>query len=395
MTDGDFNWSESLRPARWERPALVVGVIGVIASIAGAFTSHDQFFRSYLVALVFVASLSIGSLAILMIQYLTGGVWGILLRRPLEAATRLMPIVALMFVPLFFGMHSVYEWTHAEVVAADELLRHKAPYLNTGFFWVRTAIYFFLWFLAASLLNRWSEKQEAIAESPSQARGLRKRHTSAVGLLIMALTLTFASVDWIMSITPHWFSTMFGISFMIGCALTAFSFATIVATSLASHEPIAEIVVPRNFRDLGNLMFAFVMLWAYTGFSEFMLIWYANIQEEVPWYLRRLNGGWGWVTASLLLFHFFVPFMVLLHRSVKDHPKRLAWAALWILVMRAVYDFWLVAPSYSEHLSAHWLDVSTIAGLFGIWLFLYIGQLKKRPLLPLYEPHVRGAMTHV
>ncbi|HVT44070.1 MAG TPA: hypothetical protein VMT00_06745 [Thermoanaerobaculia bacterium] len=383
----------SMRLEGFQKPALIAGIIGVVVSAAGAVVAPVELFRSYLIAFVFITSLSVGSLAVLMLQYLTGGVWGVLLRRPLEAAARVLPFTAVAFIPVIFGIHSIYEWSHEDVVRTDALLHQKAAYLNTPFFILRSAIYFALWLTATWLLTRWSVRQER-ADEPSPWRGLKMRHVSAAGLIILALTLTFASVDWLMSITPHWFSTMYGLSFMIATALTAFAFVVIVAVLLARDEPFASIVEPGNFRDFGNLLFAFVMLWAYTTFGEFLLIWYGNLREEVPWYLVRSRGGWGFVSLLLIVFHFFLPFFVLLMRAIKDRPRTVGMVAALVLAMRFVHIVWLVRPNYDATFRLHWLDPVTLVGLFGLWLYFFIGQLRRKPLLPQYEPYVQEATSH-
>jgi hypothetical protein len=387
------DWDEAMPLFRMQKPALAVGIVGLVLAVVGALTNPDQFYRSWLIAFVFIESLSVGSLAILMIQYLTGGVWGVVLRRPLESATRLIPFVALTFLPILFGMHRLYEWSRPEVLAHDAMLQEKSKYLNITFFTIRTGVYFALWMLAAYLLNRWSTKQER-AQDPSLWRGLRMRHTSAFGLVVLALTLTFASVDWLMSLTPHWYSTMFGISFMIGNALTAFAFVTIVVTSLSSFEPIRSFAGPKVYRDLGNLMFAFTMLWTYTTFSEFLLIWYANIREEVPWHLRRSEGGWGVISLGIIVFHFFLPFFLLLMRTVKDRPRSLGYVAAVVVVMRYIYYFWIVEPTFNPAFRFHWLDAAALLGLGGVWFFLFLGQLKRGTILPTDEPHVQETLTH-
>lgn len=380
---------------RYQRPALIVGVVGLAISLIGLFANREQFFRSYLVGFVFIASITLGSLAVLMIQYLTGGIWGIVTRRSLEASTRLLPVLLMAFIPLAFGMRDLFEWARPEVVAHDALLQHKAPYLNITAFFVRAAIYFLLWFLAAYLLNRWAMRQE---RAISLWRGLKMRHVSAVGLMLMALTLTFASIDWMMSLEPHWFSTMFGISFIVGCGLSALAFSTLMVVLLSRYQPMASVIKAGTFRDLGNLMFAFVMLWAYTAFSEFMLIWYGNIREEVPYFLKRMHGGWGVVAVLLIIFHFFFPFVALLLRDVKERARMLGIVAGAVLFMRLVDFIWLIAPAFQHgehpHFNLHWLDITAPIGLAGVWFFFFLGQLKRRTMLPSDEPYVQEALSH-
>lgn len=381
---------------RLQTPALVVGAIGLALSAIGWLTNAQQFFRSYLVAFVFVAGISLGSLTLLMLQHLTGGVWGILIRRPLEAAARNFPLLAIAFVPVALGLHELYIWSHQDLVEHDHLLQIKAPYLNATFFIARTAGYFVLWIVMTMLLTRWSKQQE---QSSSPWIGQRLRYLSAAGLPIMGLTLTFTSIDWMMSLEPHWVSTMYGISFIVGCGLSAFAFTISLTVLMAGQEPISLIAQPIHFRDLGNLMFAFVMLWAYTAFSQFMLIWYANIREEVPWYTRRMMGGWGVIAGILIIFHFFLPFFALLLRAIKDRPRSLGIVAMLVVAMRALDIFWLMAPGYyPEQIHApfaiHWLDPVTILGLGGIWFFFFLRTLSRESIVPFNEPYVQEALSH-
>ena len=382
--------------SRLETPALIAGVIGLALCAIGAFLNTTQFFRSYLVAFIFVSGIAIGSLGVLMIQFLTGGAWGVLIRRCLESATRTFPLLAIAFIPIALGMRNLYIWTDHNLVAHDHVLHAKAPYLNVTFFLLRTVFYFAIWIIISTLLNRWSKQHE---ETSSPWLGLRLRNASAAGLLVMAITMTFASIDWMMSLEPHWYSTMYGISFIIGNCLSALAFSSVIVVLMSRDEPISVVAKPIHFRDLGNLIFAFVMLWAYTAFSQFMLIWYANIREEVPWYTRRMNGGWGTIAALLIVFHFFLPFFVLLIRAIKDHPRSLGMVALFVIFMRAVDVFWLIAPGFHPEeahapFSIHWLDPAAILGLGGLWFFFFLRFLRRHPVLPFNEEFVQEALSH-
>lgn len=384
---------------RFQTPALVVGLIGLALCVAGWFFMPDQFFRSYLVAYIFWAGIALGSLAILMMQYLTGGAWGIIIRRTLESATKTLPLLALLFVPLIFGMRSLYIWTHAEAVAADEHLQHKHVYLNTTFFIIRWAAYFLVWVAIEYFLNRWSREQDRTA-APHLA--LRMERLSGPGLFALSITITFALVDWVMSLEPDWYSTIYGVTFMAGELLAAFAFIIAVIVLLSPHEPLSNLLLPRHFRDLGNLLLTFVMLWAYCAFSQFLLIWSGNLREEIPWYLRRLQGGWGWVGVSLIVLHFFAPFFLLLQGDVKRRARRLALVASLVIVMRFIDLLWLVAPVFTRTLSpGHWIDLVThlalsllaLVGTGGVWLWVFIRRLSERSLLPYNDPYMQEAFS--
>jgi hypothetical protein len=391
--------TRNLPPFRFQMPSLVIGVIGLAASGAGAFMAQEQFFRSWLVAFVFWTALTVGSLGILMLQYMTGGWWGYMIRRPLLAATTNFPLVILAAIPVYLGAEHLYKWMDHDLMEHDHILHQKIAYLNWEAFAIRGVVFFGLWALWAFMVRK---RDREFEESGTPQAALSLRRWSAPGILMIALTGTFASVDWMMSLDPYWFSTMFGISFMVGAGLSAFSFSILVLTGMADHSPIKEVAQPIYFRDLGNLTFAFVMLWAYTAFSQFLLIWYGNIKEEIPWYLVRSHGGWGVVSVMMIVLHFFLPFLLLLQRGIKDKPKFLSKVVLFILVMRAVDYFWIIAPTWTTegHHAAfklHWLDFTTILGLGGIWVFLFFRALGKRDVLASraqFQEESKEALNH-
>jgi hypothetical protein len=372
---------------------LIVGILGLATSIPALMGKPEMFYRSYLLAFVFWNGLAVGSLAVLMLQYLTGGAWGIAIRRPLEAAARTIPLCALFFVPIVFGMHSLYEWTHADVVAKDELLHKKAVYLNTPFFLVRTAIAFGAWFLIAHFLTRLSARQDTAADHRAIDRTLQR--LSGGGLVLYALTVTWTSVDWVMSLEPHWYSTMYGVLFMVGQALGALALATLTVVALSEREPLRDFVGGRTRHDLGKMMFAFVMIWAYVNFSQYLIVWSGNIPEEIHWYLARFRGGWGAIGLVILLFHFVLPFLLLLSREANRNPRLLAAAAGLLVFMRLLDTAWLVLPAFSAgKFVIHWTDLTLPIGLGGLWVWLYTRNLASRPLLPVHDPGFEEALAH-
>jgi hypothetical protein len=375
---------------RFQKPALVIGVVGLVVLLAGAFVDQEQFFRSYLFGFVFWVTVAVGCLGLLMIQALTGGVWGILIRRVAEAGSRTLPLLLLMFVPLAFGLHSIYEWSHPEALEHDAILQHKEPYLNAGFFLVRTVLYFAIWIVTAYLINRWGRDYEQSGDAWTKSK---IRRISAGGLIALALTLTFASVDWLMSLEPHWFSTMYGISFMIHALLAGMAFCIMITVRTWIEGAYAGVIRPVQFRDLGNFQLAFVMLWAYTAFSEFMLIWYGNLLEEIPYFLRRTSEGWGVVALLIVIFHFFLPFGMLLMRKIKDHPRTLRIVAALLLVMHAVDLYWLIVPAFHEKFFFGWMYPVALIGLGGIWMAVFFWQLGRSSVLPVHEPYVQAAIA--
>jgi hypothetical protein len=378
---------------RLSRRAFAIGVVALGGSVAYGMAHPDQFFRSYLLAFLFWNGLAVGSLAVLMLQYLTGGAWGISIRRELEAATRTLPLTALFFLPIAAGMHRLYEWTHADVVAKDELLQKKVGYLNEPFFFVRTALAFAVWMLVAWFLNRWSREQDTHADHKAVDRKLQ--HRSGGGLVLYALTTTFTSIDWVMSLEPHWYSTMYGVLFMVSQALGALALATFAVVRLWRHKPVSEFLGRRHLHDLGKMMFAFTMIWAYVNFSQYLIVWSGNLPEEIAWYLARFRGGWGWVGLAVLLFHFVLPFLLLLSRRANRDPKTLLLAAGILIGMRFVDIAWLVLPAFSQGaFRIHPTDLSLPIGLGGLWLGLYIRNLTTRPLVPVNDPGFEEALAH-
>ena len=390
----DFNVSTELKAdlKRWRSGALAAGIAGAVLCAIGFFISPFQFYRSYLWSYVFLVGVSVGSLAWLMLQYLTGGAWGVVIRRPCEAAARTLPLVALMFVPIAIGIPNLYSWSHAKVVAADEILQNKQVYLNVPFFLIRAAAYFAGWILLSRLLNRWSAREDR--EGPAEVHR-KMAAVSGPGLVFWGFSITFMSVDWVLSLDPHWFSTMFGMLFMAGQGLSSMAFLIALLVLLSQRRPMSEILTPRHLHDLGKLLLTMVMVWAYFSFSQFLIIWAGNLPDEIPWYLERLSGGWQYVGLALVIGHFALPFALLLSRDLKRNFKLLAGIAVFVLFMRMVDIYWLVAPDFRQGaFGVSWMDFAAPIGLGGIWLAYFLIQLGTRPLMPLNDPHLIEALEH-
>lgn len=371
---------------RIQRVALAIGVIGLAACGAGAAASPTQFFRSYLIAFLFWFGIALGSMAILMIHHIAGGAWGAVTRRLFESGTRTLPLMALLFIPLLFGLGHLYEWAQPEHVAHDAALQHKAAYLNVPFFLVRAAIYFGAWLTVSHFLNRWSLEQDRTRDD-WPTRWLEQ--LSRGGLVLLGLTMTFASIDWVMSLEPHWASTIYGILILGGQVLAAMAFTIPIAALLAGTPggPLADVIEKEQFHDLGKLMLAFIMLWTYFNLSQFLIIWSANLPEEIPFYLKRLAGGWQYVAIALVFGHFVLPFVILLSRDIKRNPRRLATVAIGVVVIRFIDLFWMVNPAFHPgQITVHWLDIATVIGVGGIWLAFYVWQLQGRSLVAIHDP---------
>jgi hypothetical protein len=376
-----------------QRLGMGAGLVGVVLTIVGfMMTDLARFYQAYLVAYTFWMGLVLGSMALLMVQHLSGGAWGVVIRRPLEAAVRTMPIMAVLYVPIWFGMHDLYHWTHADAVASDTVLQQKQPYLNETFFLIRQLLYFSIWTAISWALTRWSAEQDRTGDP-----GLVRKFSilSGAGLVIYSLTVTFAMVDWTMSVNPHWYSTMWGPMYMVGQGLSAMSFAIVVLIMLSQVAPLDRVITSAHLHDLGKLLFAFLMLWAYLTFSQFLIIWSANLAEEIPHYLIRWDNGYQWVSVFMIVAHFALPYVLLLSRDIKRDWKRLRMVATWVLVARIVEYYWHVAPEFhTEGLSVGLLDFAVPIAIGGIFLALYAGNLKARSLLPVNDPGLAKALAH-
>lgn len=385
MTPAD---SITAQIGQWQRNSLLVGIAGVVLAVAAFLLDREQFLRSYLFAYLYWTGMALGCLAILLLHHVVGGKWGMLIRRLCEAGARTLPFMALLLVPILFGMRTLYVWTRPEALL-DANIQSKAAYLNVPFFIGRAVIYFSIWFLYSHLLSKWSAEQDRNGDERLIGK---MRALSAPGLVVFTLSTTFAFIDWIMSLEPHWFSTVYGAMFMVGEMVESFAFVIALMIILSRKAPLKEYVTPQHLHDLGNMMFAFMVLWAYLSFSQFLIIWAGNLPEEIPWYVSRLRGGWGWVALTLVVFHFAVPFALLLMRGVKRRPDRLFRVCLLMIAIRLVDVYWVTEPAfYGQRIRIHWMDFVTPLAVGGLWLAVFFWQLKSRPLLPLRDPRLQGA----
>ena len=370
------------------RRALLVGAAALAGCFIGAFFDRAEFFRSYLIAYVFWLGVPLGCLGVIMIHHLVGGTWGFVIQRPLESALRTLPVMALLFVPLCFGLSDLYVWTHPDVVSHDPALQQKSVYLNVPFFIARAVIYFAVWITVGQRLTQWSAEQDQSAAAGANRTFVERLQTlSGPGLVLYGLTVTFSSIDWVMSLEPKWYSSIYGMIFMVAYGLLALAFVIGVVYFLSRREPLAAVSAPWVFQDLGNLLLAFVMLWAYTSFSQFLIIWMENLTHEIPWYLHRLAGGWAVIAAALVLLKFALPFLFLLSRWVKQRTVTLFGIAVLIAAMQLIEMWWFVAPTFHpEGWALHWTMVLAPLGIGGLWFGAFLGQLRGRPLLPFGDP---------
>ena len=375
----------------WRTRLLIIGLVALVLFAIGGFMNPGQFFRSYIWCYMFFVGVPLGCTALLMLQYLSGGAWGVIIRRPCEAAARTMPLVLILFIPIVIGIPHLYQWSHADLVARDPVLLHKQPYLNLPFFLIRAAFYFVGWNFIGYLLYKWSGDQDR-----GDTRATRRLAALAgPGLIFYGFSVTFMAIDWILSIDPHWFSTIFGLLLIAGEGLAAVAFLICLLVILSNREPMSEVLTHRHMHDIGKFLLVFVMVWAYFSFSQLLVIWSGNLPEEIPWYINRFAGGWQYIGVALVLLHFGLPFALLLSRDLKRNFKLLRAVAVTVIVMRFVDLYWVIAPNFrKEQFGLSWMDLVAPVGLGGVWLATFLWQLEKRPLLPLGDPHLEEALEH-
>ena len=367
--------------------SLIVGVTFAVMSIIGAIIKPDEFFPAYLLGFMAWLGVTLGCMAILMLQYMTGGAWGMVIRRLLEAGTRTLPLMVLLFIPILFGLPKLYVWARPAEIAGDKHLQEIThAYLNFNGFLVRAIIYFTTWGVLVYFLNRWSAEQDN-PMPPDINR--RFRVLSGPGLVLYGFSMSFAAIDWVMSLSPHWISTIYPLIFLAGQVLSALGFVVAIETILFRYKPVSELLKPEHVHDHGKLILTFVMLWAYFSFSQWLIIWAGNLPEETSWFVRRLNGWWGLVGLFLAGFHFAVPFVLLLSRQFKRNVRTLVWLAVWLMFMRLVDLFWMIEPTFHPQLHVTVWDIVVPIGIGGLWLAYFFRNLKGRPLLPLHDPHSR------
>jgi hypothetical protein len=384
---------------RLQSRGLVMLTIGAGASGLGyVWLGKDAFFQSYLIAFMLWMGITMGSLALLMVQYLSGGAWGLVGRRVFEASTRNLPLMALLFLPIAFNLPTLYPWSHPETVTDPALHRaiaEKAAYLNPTFFFERAALYFVIWGGLAFIFNRWSKEQDDTAPRPPGPKDGRMRMLAGPGMVLYMLTVTFMSVDWVMSLDPRFTSTIFGILTLGGQGLSTLAFTILILAALSKAKPLSDVAEPDHFHDYGKLMLAFTMLWAYFNVSQLIIIWSANLPEEIPWYIDRLQGPWAPMAVLVLLGHFTLPFLVLLSRNLKRKASSLAIVALWVLAMRVIDLVWTIGPVFRrDGATISWLDAAVVIAMGGLWLIAFTWNLGGRALVPAHDPYFKEAMAH-
>jgi hypothetical protein len=379
---------------RLQQRAFVVGAIALVLSLVGAMKSPALFYQSYLMSFMLILGLTLGSLGLLMLQHLTSGQWGIIIRRSLESAARTLPLLAVFFLPIvFFGMKHLYAaWLDPEKLKEQPLSGLQQTYLTAGGFRVRALIYFAIWLLLVFVFDRLSKQQDVNQADRALRRNLKM--LAGPGIILYVLAMSFASIDWVMSLSPHWASTIYGFLFIAGQLISSMAFMIAVVVLLARTEPFSHVLQKHHLHDLAKLLLAFVMLWAYFDFSQLLIIWSGNLPEEISFYRTRLYGGWGVVAVLVLVFHFFVPFFLLLSQDVKRNARVLPKIALWLIFMRLVDLFWMTRPEFTQSALPSLMDIVLPIALGGLWLGLFAFNLKQYPLLPIGDPDLAETLEH-
>lgn len=374
-----------------------IGVAALVMTLVGWVASPRQFYFSYLVAWSFGLSLTLGALFFVLIQHLTRARWSVVVRRIPEALIVSFPLLAVLGIPLLFGMHDLYHWTHHELIDPaspefDPVIAGKAGYLNVPFFLARIAFYFIVWSYLSWRLYTTSIRQDVEGDP---ALTVRMRRMSAWGIALTAITTAFASYDVLMSLDPHWFSTIFGIYFFGGSFLSIMALMIVIARLYQRGGMLRQTISAEHYQDLGKFMFGFVVFWAYIAFSQYMLIWYGNLPEETVWYRHRLEHGWEYHSAALLVLHFAVPFVVLISRWAKRMLPLLAFMAVWMLVMHWFDLHWIAMPVLHEHATFHILDFTSFLGLAGILVGVMIFRMSRHSLVPQRDPRLGKSLGFI
>jgi hypothetical protein len=378
----------------WNRiPAIAVvcALLGTVACAILGTANPKQFFFSWLVSFLFCLSLALGALFFVLIQYAAQGGWGIVLRRIGETIFATLPVMAALFVPVVLGLRDLYSWSAPGAAAHDALLRWKAPYLNVSFFLVRAALYFGIWSVIALLYYRGSRRQDATGDPGLSAR---LRRLAGPAIIVLALTQTFASIDWIMSLTPHWYSTIFGVYFFSGAFVGFIALLSVVVAAMRRARLLDTVITAEHLHDIGKLLFAFTAFWAYIAFSQFFLMWYANLPEETVWYKARIEGSWMQVSLLLMAGHFVVPFFYLMGRTVKRKGATLAIGGVWLLAMHFLDLYWQVMPTlHPEGVRPSALDVAAFIAVGGCFVAAASWLMKRQALVPLRDPRLAESLA--
>jgi len=396
MSQTDFHYQKKELPANLSKLGILLFVVGAALSLTAFFVDQERAIFNYLVTYMMIVSIGLGSLFLIALEYIAGADWSTPIRRIPEFFAMLLPVLLVLVVPILIFNHDLFHWAHKEALADDKILQGKAPYLNESFFYIRTFVFIGLWSLFFFVLTKNSRKQD---ETKDQSLTKKNIRFSAIFIIVFALSLTFTAIDFMMSLEPHWFSTIYGVYYFAGTVVAALAAITIAVVKLKEKGYFGTWMTNDHLFSLGALLFAFINFWAYIAFSQFMLIWYADLPEETFWFLTRWNGGWMFISLLLIVVHFLVPYFALLTQPSKMNPKRLKFIAVWLLFAHLLDIFWLVMPNMGTMKNGYvfsWIDlVFPIAGL-GLVIFVFTFAAKKANLIPIGDPKIkRGIDFHL
>jgi hypothetical protein len=369
---------------------LGAAVLGALLCAVAWFQNTQHFFVSYLTAFSFFLAISLGALFFVMVQHLARASWSVTVRRTAETISGNLWVLCLLFIPLFLGVHDLFHWTHEDVRATDQLIQSKAGYLNETFFFIRAGLYVVAWSLLGWFFLRTSRLQD---ETRDVNLTHRMSKMSAFGFIVFALSLTFWALDWIMSLDPHWFSTMFGVYYFAGAVVAFYCSLILLTLWLRSTGHVHNSINVEHYHDMGKLLFGHNIFWTYIGFSQFMLIWYANIPEETLFFLHRA-GDWKWVSLLLPWGHFAVPFLFLMSHNVKRRPWLMGIGCAWLLAMCYVDLYWLIQPNFHHHPHFGLGDLGALLFIGGVVLFFFIHTLRQANLIPTGDPRLPQSLSY-
>lgn len=368
---------------------FAVGLVFLLISLYGYFNDSKQFYFSYLTSFAFWVSLGLGGLFFTMLHHISGAKWSTVILRISQAVMSVLPIMFILFIPIIFGIKELYEWSSAEAIAHNSILAGKTGYLNVSSFITRSVIYFIIWGVLAFFINRYSRQQDDGADSTKQLK-----FVSAPGMFLFALTISFAAFDWLMSLDPMWYSTIFGGYYFGGSFVIILAFLILISNHLKITGILGKEINSAHFSNLGKLFFGFIVFWAYLGGAQYFFIWYANIPEETVWFLHRWEGSWKTVSLILIIGHFLVPFISLIFFNTKRNRKILVFFALWIFVFHYVDMYWLIGPvNHHGNAQISWMDLSTFIGIGGIFISLFLNRLAAMPIIPINDPNLQSSLN--
>lgn len=388
MSNSNLGYVKKELPSRIGTIGLVLFIVGALFGALGFFTDPIRASFGYLPSFMFLISIGAGSLFLVAVEYLTGADWSVPFRRITEILSGLVPLLIIFALPLLFNIHSLFHWSHPEIVKTDEILQGKSPYLNTSFFIIRVIIIFIIWSAFYFIFIRNSRRQDEVSDQSLTGINIK---LSGVFMPVFAITITLSAIDWLMSLEPHWFSTIFGVYFFSGTVLASLAAVTFIAVKLKENNYLHPLVSKDNYYSLGTLLFAFIVFWAYIAFSQYMLIWYADLPEENFWFLHRWSGGWSFLSIILILTHFVVPFGALLSFRSKTNFSRLKFISIWILAAHYIDIYWLVMPNMKNWYFS-WVDFTFPLATVGFIIFVFSRASKKINLIPVGDPKLEKGL---